>query len=488
MKVQRRSFYLGHMKGALGGCHPALDKIVPTSALSKGSWKTAWSKGPLNITTSEDDEEMCFKRYQRENQVEQLLRHTYEKSLNSSSRLHNNLERKRAQIKQSYSDIEEARYVVDESWDGRSRLDWEVMSDDTVQRIILSSIFSPETSVGEIGTTDSPEQFLEKSFSNCKSSGKIALAKQRNLELWTEATTHAVIFKQEDLLKTLPETLVQSCRDVADSINKTRTDKDQEPSKHILPHRHCLTNQFLFPPLQKVDFPGKDDLSKLDVKAHISLIRWYQNMKQDSNTRKEWFVNTSRDQLSVRKLLTSKLTLRTGVKRDMDNDIAEQEKAIAAIQQSEEKWRRVLNKKRTPLHAEEAHLLKSLPTPVVPKFALEEESVEMKSDLQEHLADLLSTTKYKKCLLVDNTGSFRAAVYDLAWMLSRERLHYVRSEQRKTANHLTQRARRRVEISCKDLMDRHRELFTIEHSTPDRTDYLFAPDQYAADIDSMFIY
>eukprot|EP01060_Flectonema_neradi_P026731 TRINITY_DN3598_c0_g1_i1.p1 TRINITY_DN3598_c0_g1~~TRINITY_DN3598_c0_g1_i1.p1 ORF type:complete len:525 (+),score=74.53 TRINITY_DN3598_c0_g1_i1:132-1577(+) len=455
--------------------------------LTKAAWRQVWGNGPLKVQLAEEDEDLCFKRHQREFQTEQQLRHTYEKSINSKSRLHRNWEQNRADTKIKYQNLQESLYCAEESWDNRVKLNWEELSDDTAERIIIKGLFSPEAAIGSIATTGSVASFLDTEFANCKKSGKISLAEQRNLEMWVEAATLAVLWKQDDLLKSLPESLVKSCREVVDSVIATRTQNNLEPSKYLKPHRHCLTNGFIYPPLSNVDYPGKSDISKLDVKPHLALLRWFNSTILDSTTRKEWFVNTSKDQLRVREALNKRLlpSIPVGAKNDIKADMDAQENALRQLSQSEEKWRRVLNKKQTPLHAEQAHLLNSIPQPVVPKpFPTPDATKFTNSHFQEHLADLLCNPKYKKCLLVDPTDDFKSALYDLAWVISREKIHHIRSEQRKQANELTQRARRKVEVMVDSLMEREKEFFSIDLNTPDRTDYLYAPDKYSVDVDT----
>ncbi|KAJ9467181.1 hypothetical protein DIPPA_14606 [Diplonema papillatum] len=496
---QRRAFYLGAMRGNHGRKHPALADIPqvqakPDEQMNFATWRALWKRGPLFTKVGEDDEAMAWRRYLRKTATDHEKHKVHGWKVQPCTEAQKRHNREIAEAVEWNERLWEKRFDVEEGWASRSSLDWQAVTSDTAARLLLWEVFGPiENHAAPLSTP--PVAALQAVLhAECKRRGELPMAAQRLRELFVEASYHAVLFKKEDLLAALPESLVHFSRDTMEGWLKSGGRKE------LNPHRQVLTGFFVNYPTSKVEIPGVDDLQALDLEPYLPLLCWFKNeVVPKYSTDKAYCVAKLYQELEVRTEMAKQMSAKwpdTPTKA-LDDDIQKATDALKQMERMDEKaWRGVLRNLNKPARHETAHVLNAIPLKPVPDapapktqhlglpILSEAAQRDAETCTQNLLNELLCNPTYKKCLLVDHDDRVRTCLYDLAWVLARERAHDIYSEQRKEVNEMTQKARRRLHVAVSETIANEASsgLFDVEENTPDRTDILFAPDPYAHDI------
>eukprot|EP01064_Diplonema_japonicum_P030836 TRINITY_DN5334_c0_g1_i1.p1 TRINITY_DN5334_c0_g1~~TRINITY_DN5334_c0_g1_i1.p1 ORF type:complete len:508 (+),score=126.47 TRINITY_DN5334_c0_g1_i1:47-1570(+) len=480
MKAQRRQFYMGAFKGAKGRNHPLVRLDGVDAVLDKETWRELWGKGPLFPKVGNDDEVMCHKRYVRKAAGDAEKHELYKFVTKQTSQKQMRLNDTIAKAVEANSRLYERRFEVEECWKDRIATDWGNITDDTATRLILWEIYGGME--GCVSPPTTPMQsFRSDIHSDSASRGELPLAHLRNKELWIEASYHAVAAKKATLLEGLPESLVSFSRDISEQWMK-------DPAKRYLnPHRQALTNHFTNYPTSDVAIPGEKDLENFNFTSLLPLLRWFKGEASVKySTDREYFLARQEEEIRIREALIKELGKKYDTKA-AGVDIANTKAALEVVKRNDKEWRKVLSKQGKTMHAEQAHLLSAIPLEPVPSPDLQSENSEVtllgkdSFTIQQTLTELLSNTLYKKALIADSGDSVRSAIYELAWLLTKERFHDIYSVQRKELNGLVQKARRKVEVAVNDVVSENLKFFKEENNTPNRADSLYAVDKYSTD-------
>ena len=506
-------FYLGCLRGAQGSRHEALENEVGLHSqpkrLDRETWRQVWNKGPLLTKVSVEDELLCYKRYAKRAAVDEQKRQLFSSFAKERSKRQRQLDGRVREAEDHNARLFERRFEVEEVWEGRAHLDWANFDDDTATRLLMWEIYGGLPGTPSPPTTPSLEALHGLLLAECRRAGTLPLVAQRNLELWTEAAYYAVQQNRVVEVEGLQEDFIGYARDL---LNARKADESQ---KLLNPYRQPVTGFYVNKPTSKAleHLPCRklEDFRafQTDLMKNLRLLAWHKGaMQQQLQTDVRFFAAEQDAEMEVRREMRRELEKRQMASKvelaAVDEAIEQTKKAVHHISKDDEAWQKALRRKGKAMQAEYAHLLSSIPVQEVPaspyvverpvedSLDFKETQLKVSDTFQATLAELLSTPLYKKCLITSDKAKvdeLRAGLYELAWLLTKERAHDVYSQQRVEVNGLVQVARRKVEVATRAIADatENADLFSTEINTPSYKDFLYAPDEYSTDLHTVTV-